>query len=86
MASVSELAAPFDMALPSFMQHLRVLEASGLIRSHKSGRIRTCEIRPGQLAGAEDWIAQQRALWEARFDRLEALLGELQPTERKDGD
>ncbi len=84
-ASVSELAAPFDMALPSFMQHLRVLEASGLVRSRKSGRIRTCEIKPGQLARAEDWIAQHRKLWEARFDRLEALHGELQTTERIGG-
>ena len=80
-ASVSELARPFDMALSSFMQHLRVLERSGLIRSRKSGRVRTCEIAPGELARAEDWIAGQRALWMSRFDRLEAYLGELQAEE-----
>lgn len=77
-ASVSELAAPFDMALPSFLQHLRVLEDSGLVRSKKAGRVRTCEIKPRQLATAETWIARQRAVWEARFDRLDAYLRNLQ--------
>ena len=80
-ASVSELAAPFDMALPSFMQHLRVLEESGLVRSRKAGRVRTCEIKPKRLATAETWISRQRAVWEARFDRLDAYLDELKAKE-----
>lgn len=84
-ASVSELAKPFGMALPSFMQHLRVLEDSGLVRSRKEGRVRTCEFQPGRLATAEQWIADQRALWEGRLDRLEAYLKELQGRERNDG-
>ena len=82
-ASVSELAAPFDMALPSFMQHLRVLEESGLMRSKKAGRVRTCEIKPKQLAKAETWISRQRAVWEARFDRLDAYLHELKAQEKE---
>jgi len=69
-ASVSELAAPFDMALPSFMKHLAVLERSGVIRSHKAGRVRTCELQPKTLSKAERWIAEQRATWEARTDRM----------------
>lgn len=77
-ASVKELAEPFDMALPSFMQHLRVLEDSGLMQSKKKGRVRTCEIKAKELGRAEEWIARQRAIWEARFDRLEAYLDQLQ--------
>ena len=69
-ATVSELAKPFDMALPSFMKHLRVLEASGLIRSQKRGRVRTCQINAKKLLTAQTWIAKQRALWEGRADRL----------------
>ena len=69
-ASVTELAAPFDMALPSFMKHIGVLEASGLIGSKKVGRVRTCKIRPKKLTAAEAWLDQQRALWEGRTDRL----------------
>jgi DNA-binding transcriptional ArsR family regulator len=69
-APVKELAAPFDMGLPSFMKHLRVLEASGLIRSEKVGRVRTCHMRAAQLVAAETWLAEQRALWEAGTDRL----------------
>ncbi len=72
-ASVSTLAAPFKMALPSFMKHLSVLERSGVIRSRKAGRVRTCELRPATLSGAERWIAEQRSVWEARTDRLSAL-------------
>ncbi|HET7796080.1 MAG TPA: metalloregulator ArsR/SmtB family transcription factor [Rhizobacter sp.] len=68
--SVSALAAPFSMALPSFMKHLSVLERSGLIRSRKLGRVRTCELVPKTLTQAERWIAEQRATWEARSDRL----------------
>lgn len=76
-ASVSELAAPFDMALPSFVQHLRVLEQSGLVESAKSGRVRTYRLVPNRLRAAEDWLAQQRNIWERRFDQLDAYLLEL---------
>ena len=77
-ASVSELAQPFEMALPSFMQHLKVLEGSGLVRTHKQGRVRTCEMEPQALSSAQDWIVEQKALWEGRLDRLESYLGGLQ--------
>jgi DNA-binding transcriptional ArsR family regulator len=73
-ASVSELAKPLPMSLPTVMQHLRVLEESGLVRSNKKGRIRTCQIEAKQLGVAQTWLDKQRALWEARFDRLDALL------------
>jgi DNA-binding transcriptional ArsR family regulator len=69
-ASVSELAAPFGMGLPSFLKHLRVLEADGLIRSEKLGRVRTCHLNAKRLAEAEAWLARQRQVWEARTDRL----------------
>ena len=69
-ASVSVLAAPFAMALPSFMKHLSVLERSGVIRSSKQGRVRTCELVPKTLSPAERWLAEQRAIWEARSDRM----------------
>jgi len=81
-ASVSELAKPFRMALPSLVQHLQVLEASGLIRSQKLGRVRTCRIVPKALISAEEWIAHQRALWEGRLDRLEAYLKDLQAKDK----
>lgn len=68
--SVSALAAPFTMALPSFMKHLSVLERSGVIRSNKVGRVRTCELVPKTLSQAERWIAEQRAVWESRSDRM----------------
>ena len=71
--SVSVLAAPFEMALPSFMKHLAVLERSGLVRSSKAGRTRTCELQPKALTQAERWIAEQRALWLARSDRMAAF-------------
>lgn len=73
-ASVSDLAAPFDMALPSFMQHLGVLEQSGLVRSQKRGRVRTCRLAPRPLAQLDSWLAQQRCLWERRLDQLDAHL------------
>jgi DNA-binding transcriptional ArsR family regulator len=69
-ASVKELAAPFDMGLPSFMKHLRVLEKDGLISSAKVGRVRTCRVNSDRLAAAESWLSEQRALWQARTDRL----------------
>jgi DNA-binding transcriptional ArsR family regulator len=85
-ASVSELAKPLSMSLPSVVQHLQVLEASGLIRTEKVGRVRTCRIEPAALQTAEQWIAEQRALWEGRLDRLDAYLKTLQAKERKDDD
>jgi DNA-binding transcriptional ArsR family regulator len=75
--SVSMLAAPFAMALPSFMKHLAVLERSGVIRSNKVGRVRTCELLPKTLSHAERWIAEQRATWEARTDRMAAFVEKL---------
>jgi DNA-binding transcriptional ArsR family regulator len=73
-ASVSDLAHPFEMALPTFLQHLKVLEDCGLIRSHKNGRVRTCELRPKPLTDAELWLNGQRAIWTKRLDQLDALL------------
>jgi len=75
-ASVSELAEPLDMTLAAVVQHLQVLEDSGVVRTEKIGRVRTCRIEPAVLAGAEDWIAKRRALWERRLDRLGDLLAE----------
>lgn len=73
-ASVSELAEPFAMALPSFLQHLRALEKSGLVHSHKAGRVRTYSLAPERLRVAEDWLARQRTLWERRLDQLDEYL------------
>ena len=75
-ASVSELARPLAISLPAVVQHLHVLEASGLVRSHKVGRVRTCEIEPLALSTAERWISERRATWEARLDRLGEFLAE----------
>ena len=72
--SVSGLAEPFDMALPSFVAHLRVLEGSGLVRSTKIGRVRTYELVPKRLRQAEDWLTRQRSILEAKLDRLDAYL------------
>ncbi len=80
-AAVSELAAPFDMALPSFLKHLKVLEESGLVRSEKAGRVRTYELVPKRLAMAEQWMAEQRSLWEARLDRLDTYLEQMKRDE-----
>lgn len=73
-AAVTELARPFGMALPSFVQHLSVLEESGLVRSRKRGRVRTYQLSPNPLAAAERWLDGQRALWERRLDQLDQLL------------
>ncbi len=73
-ASISDLAKPFDMALPSFMKHIHFLEDSGLIRTRKEGRVRTCAIRKRPFAAVETWLSAQRALWEARTDRLEQFV------------
>ena len=82
-ASVSELARPLPISLPAVLQHLRLLEASGLVRSEKKGRVRTCRVEPRALAAAESWIAAQRALWEGRLDRLETYLETMK--EKEDG-
>lgn len=81
-ASVSTLAAPLDMSLAAVVQHVHVLEDSGLVRTQKAGRIRTCRIEPGGLSPLEDWIRERRALWSRRFDRLELLLAEQRKTGR----
>jgi DNA-binding transcriptional ArsR family regulator len=77
-ASVSELAEPFDMALPSLMQHLRVLESSGVVRSTKTGRVRTYRLVPKRLQLAERWLVAQRDLWERRMDRFESYANSLE--------
>ena len=69
-ASVSELSRPLAMSLPAVMQHLQVLEDAGLVRSEKTGRVRTCRIEPDALRAAEAWITGQRTAWETRLDRL----------------
>jgi DNA-binding transcriptional ArsR family regulator len=76
-ASVGELARPFPMALPSFVQHMKILEGCGLVRSSKTGRVRTYRLAPRRLRVAEDWLARQRTLWERRLDQLDAYLNEL---------
>lgn len=73
-ASVSELAEPLAMSMPAVMQHLAVLEASGIVRSTKTGRVRSCQLEPAALSAAEQWMSQQRLLWEQRLDRLGAML------------
>ena len=75
-ASVSELGRPLGISLPAVVQHLHVLEAGGMVRSHKVGRVRTCEIEPRALSTAERWISERRAAWEARLDRLGEFLAE----------
>ena len=83
-ASVSELKAPFLMSLPAVMQHLAVLETSGLVVSQKSGRVRTCRINPAALAEAERWIAERRLEWERRLDRLGDYLKTLESEGKSD--
>jgi DNA-binding transcriptional ArsR family regulator len=75
-ASVSALAQPLAVSLPAVLQHLHVLEASGLVSSEKIGRVRTCRIEPAALTRAEEWIAERRGNWEQRLDRLGAYLAE----------
>ena len=75
-ATVGEMAKPFDMSLPAVMQHLSVLEESGLVRSEKIGRVRSCRIEPKALRSAEHWIQQRRSIWERRLDRLGEFLNE----------
>jgi DNA-binding transcriptional ArsR family regulator len=80
-ATVSDLAAPFDMQLPSFVQHLSVLERSRLVRSKKRGRIRTYEIAPEQFEVVEDWLTARRRQWEARLDRFDQYVKQLKDKE-----
>ena len=80
-ASVSELAKPLDMSLSAVVQHLAVLEGSGLVRSEKVGRVRTCRIEPKALSMAETWINERRKMWEQRLDRLGAYLAQQQESE-----
>ena len=80
-ATVSELGAPFDMQLPSFVQHLSVLEDSRLVKSKKRGRVRTYEIAPERFKVAEDWLAARRELWEARLDQFDQYVKHLKEKE-----
>ena len=75
-ASVSELARPFDMSLAAVAQHVDVLEASGLVRTEKVGRVRTCRLERATLSAAESWFASRRAMWERNLDRLGEVLAE----------
>ncbi len=75
-ASVSQLAQPLTISLPAVLQHLRVLETSGLVHTEKTGRVRTCRVDEAVLHTAESWIVERRAIWERRFDRLGAVLAE----------
>jgi DNA-binding transcriptional ArsR family regulator len=84
-ASVSELAAPFQMSLPAVVQHLQVLEQSGLVTTQKIGRVRTCTIDPGALSLAEKWINDRRIGWERRLDRLGSFLDSLPDEPDKGG-
>ena len=76
-ATVSALAAPFEMGLPSFLKHLSILEDAGLVDTSKAGRVRTCSLRTDRLAEAERWFVRQRAIWESRHDNLDHLLTQL---------
>ena len=84
-ASVSELARPLRMSLPGVMQHLAVLEASGVVRSEKAGRVRTCRVDPGALGLAERWINDRRSEWERRLDRLGDYLATMNEKGASDG-
>ncbi len=80
-ATVTELAEPFDMALPSFVQHLTALERSRLVTSQKTGRVRTYELVPERFRVAEDWLAARRRTWEARLDRFAQYVHQLKQKE-----
>jgi DNA-binding transcriptional ArsR family regulator len=83
-ASVSELAAPLDVSLPTVLQHLDVLQRSGLVRSEKVGRVRTCRLEPGPMHALEHWIAEHRVIWERRLDLLGDVLEDAFPTTKGD--
>jgi len=76
-ATVTDLGAPFQMTMPSLMGHLKKLEAAGLITSEKDGRVRTCALAPEAFMPVQDWLADQKAIWEARLDRLDAFVAQL---------
>ncbi|MDD7970820.1 ArsR/SmtB family transcription factor [Roseinatronobacter alkalisoli] len=76
-ASVSELAAPHDMALPSFVKHLGKLEQAGLITTTKAGRVRSCALSPDAFAPMDDWLSAQRAIWNSRLDRFDDYVSNL---------
>jgi DNA-binding transcriptional ArsR family regulator len=80
-ASVSELASPLKMSLPAVVQHLHVLEGSGLVSSQKRGRVRTCSVQPAALMSAERWISERRTSWEQSLDRLGEYLAQTTTTE-----
>jgi DNA-binding transcriptional ArsR family regulator len=80
---VSELAKPHAMSMPSLLQHLDVLEECRLVRTEKSGRVRTCQMRASGLGAAGDWIAAQRAIWKGRLDRMETYVASLKRKEKK---
>jgi DNA-binding transcriptional ArsR family regulator len=82
-ASVSDLAAPYRMALPSFLEHLRVLEGCGLVRSRKAGRVRTYRLASERLKLAEDWLGRQRTMWERRLAQLDDYLMTMKEDESK---
>jgi DNA-binding transcriptional ArsR family regulator len=84
-ASVSELAKPLSMALPTVLQHLQVLEASRLVRSEKAGRVRTCHLEPVAFSSIEQWIGRLRIVWEERLDRTEAYVKTLSDKGAKHG-
>jgi DNA-binding transcriptional ArsR family regulator len=76
-AAVSELAEPFGMSLPAFLQHLDVLQRCGMVKSRKTGRVRTYELTPRPLRAAESWLEKQRSLWNRRLDQLDTYLADL---------
>lgn len=82
-APVTELAQPFKMALPSFTQHLKLLEASGLVKSSKAGRVRTYQLAPKPLQAAEHWLERQRSSWERRLDQLDSYLVDLKEKKQR---
>lgn len=83
-ATVTELAAPFDLSLPAISKHLKVLQRAGLIEQGRQAQWRPCRLRPERLRDVADWIGEYRRLWEASFDRLDEYLRELQQTEQTD--
>ena len=84
-ASIGDLAQRHHMALPSFMKHIRVLEESEIVRSKKSGRVRMCELRPTALTAAQDWIGEERRIWETRLNQLDSFVETLAEREMTDG-
>lgn len=82
-ASVSELSRPFAIAMPTLLQHIRVLETSGLVETEKVGRVRKCSLRADVMARPEQWLATQRAAWEKRLDRMELYVEQLHAEESR---